>query len=496
MKAVLRHHARTDKLLVMLALSLAAVLGTLSALSPVAGLAAVGIAGVFFLLTLGGRLPVLFLLVLAFLLTGYAFLSKGFAYLGVPPFYVGEAVLALAVLTIIATLPRLRLSTLHWLLFAFMAWGAVRTIPSISREGIVALRDGVVWGYGVFAVAVSAAATADRFPHIVAWYRRLIPLFLLWVPVAAVLFLGFRSSLPTVPGTTVPIVWFNSGDVSVHLAGAGAFLLLGLFAVRAAGPLLEGFLWLAWFVAVGIVGAITRGGLLAVLLGMGTAFLLHPSRRWLPALVAAALFVSLLGLLNPELHLERGRTLSLRQITENIVSVIAGSETGDLEANKDWRLRWWKKIISYTFGGPYFWTGKGFGVNLADVDGFQLFPDHRLRAPHNTHLTVLARSGVPGFLLWLILQGAFASSLLRAFLRARRKGLYFWSQVTGWLLVYWIAAMVNTSFDPYLEGPQGGIWFWSLFGLGLAALTAQRDAEKAGGQRSVAQPAPAALVTG
>jgi hypothetical protein len=39
-----------------------------------------------------------------------------------------------------------------------------------------------------------------------------------------------------------------------------------------------------------------------------------------------------------------------------------------------------------------------------------------------------------------------------------------------WLLAYWTAAMVNSTFDVYLEGPQGAIWFWSVFGFGLAAL--------------------------
>jgi hypothetical protein len=34
--------------------------------------------------------------------------------------------------------------------------------------------------------------------------------------------------------------------------------------------------------------------------------------------------------------------------------------------------------------------------------------------------------------------------------------------------------VINTSFDPYLEGPQGSIWFWTVFGLGLAALQLQR----------------------
>ena len=28
--------------------------------------------------------------------------------------------------------------------------------------------------------------------------------------------------------------------------------------------------------------------------------------------------------------------------------------------------------------------------------------------------------------------------------------------------------MINGSFDVYLEGPQGGIWFWSIIGFGIA----------------------------
>jgi len=32
--------------------------------------------------------------------------------------------------------------------------------------------------------------------------------------------------------------------------------------------------------------------------------------------------------------------------------------------------------------------------------------------------------------------------------------------------------MANASFDPYLQGPQGGIWFWSAVGLGMAAMRA------------------------
>jgi hypothetical protein len=94
-------------------------------------------------------------------------------------------------------------------------------------------------------------------------------------------------------------------------------------------------------------------------------------------------------------------------------------------------------------------------------------------------MSVLARMGVPGFLLWILLQAAFALLLLRALLAHRRAGDIQLAAVGAWVLAFWAAIMVNTSFDPYLEGPQGGIWFWALFGLGLVVmrLAPRRQAE-------------------
>jgi len=40
-----------------------------------------------------------------------------------------------------------------------------------------------------------------------------------------------------------------------------------------------------------------------------------------------------------------------------------------------------------------------------------------------------------------------------------------------------------------LEGPQGGIWFWSLFGFGIAALHVQRRTRRLA--RTVAAPVSA-----
>jgi hypothetical protein len=165
-----------------------------------------------------------------------------------------------------------------------------------------------------------------------------------------------------------------------------------------------------------------------------------------------------------------GRPATIGQLIENILSVFGSSSNQNLEGTKEFRLAWWGKIVNYTVFGDYFWAGKGFGVNLADSDGFQTTSDHSLRAPHNSNFTVLARLGVPGFALWVLILSTFGIGLLRAVWSHRRAGDLNLAAVAGWLLAYWVAMMVDTSFDPYIEGPQGGIWFWTVIGLGLVVI--------------------------
>ena len=128
--------------------------------------------------------------------------------------------------------------------------------------------------------------------------------------------------------------------------------------------------------------------------------------------------------------------------------------------------------MNYTVNGPHFWDGKGFGVNLAESDGF-VVDEGGLRSPHNGHLTVLARAGVPGAVLWLLIHGAWFGGIVLAWARAKRNHQRRWVAVFAWLAGFWVACMVNASFDVFLEGPMGGIWLWSVMGIGLAAMRLQ-----------------------
>jgi O-antigen ligase len=154
--------------------------------------------------------------------------------------------------------------------------------------------------------------------------------------------------------------------------------------------------------------------------------------------------------------------------------MFGGADKVGLQGTKEWRLQWWDKIYDYTVHGPYFWTGKGFGINLADDDGFQVQQDKSLRSPHSIHMTYLARMGVPGVVLWGFMHLVWFYCIGNAYYRARRRGERSWAGLFQFLFAYYMAFVINGSFDVFIEGPMGGVWFWSIYGAGVGSLWVYR----------------------
>jgi hypothetical protein len=418
------------------------------------------------------RLARCFLLLLAVLLTGYALLGRGFAYLGVPPVYVGEVGLLLALLVLFAhILVPIWQSRLVWLLLAFMGWGAANTFPYIPAHGMDALRDGAQWGYALFAIAVATALLkTGRLDAIVPAYARFARLFLLFVVPSFLLYSLAGDILPRLPwgpGGGVAVINPKGGDIAVHLAGIMVLMALGLARQR-----LNGWLWFGlWMTAAGLVAIVGRASFVTLALPFLALMLLRPTSGWHRTMVVVFAGIAALAVFDIEFDIGRsGRPISVDTLLLGVASIFGGTDIETFSGTKLWRLLWWETIVDYTVFGEHFWTGKGFGINLADADGFQVFWDRSLRSPHNGHLTLLARAGVPGLVLWILLQGSFAWSLFRAHWRDRLAGRREWADLSLWVLLYWLAFMVNATFDVFLEGPHGGIWFWSVFGIGLAHL--------------------------
>src|SRR5262249_6043027 len=143
------------------------------------------------------------------------------------------------------------------------------------------------------------------------------------------------------------------------------------------------------------------------------------------------------------------------------------------ESTKTWRLKWWNIIYADTLFGPNFWTGRGFGLNLADADGFQDVEGRdrpKLRSPHSVHMTILARAGVPGLALVLAFLLSWFAAMLQALLTAQRRGQVEWSRLFLFVMFYGLAIIIDGTFDVAIEGPLLGIWFWCVIGFGIGTV--------------------------
>jgi hypothetical protein len=429
---------------------------------------------------------------LLFLLAGYLTLGKGFAYVGIYPIYVAEIGLALGGIStvVVLLLNGLKMSYFRSLVVAllltFGAWQALCTIPYLNVYGIDALRDGALWGYAAFAIFVVLLVPYKAVDNLFILYGRVLPYTLICLLIAFV----YTKIAPLnifFPGAPVPLLEQKPGDAAVYLAGAAAFMLLRLD-LRHGKGWSNATLWLMWalwganWVAWGVT---SRASMLIGMLAVGVVLLLRPRTRFYRPVVLVTLLFSLLYVLNlsvPVPYEEAGNVeISARQMIANLGSTFGEESDDALEGTERWRVQVWESIIDYTFGGEYFWAGKGYGINLITDIGLEPNPpsEDDNRSPHNVFMTILARSGVPGLILWLLFLTSFGWMLVRKAL-ARGRSTDSWdARYALWLLVFWLACLLNASFDVYLEGPMGGVLFWSLIGISLVYLRKETDSSEA-----------------
>jgi len=416
-----------------------------------------------------------YLRILAILLIGYALVGKGFAYLGVAPLYVGEMTMVYGLFALAFTPNWSRVFRTAWLwpLFALMLWGAARTIPYLATDGVDALHDAALWIWGLFAIVIASLIAAE--PSRILWLEQKFRFFAKWMLIIApfsFLITNFSENyLPHAFWADVPYVLVKGGDLIVHLTGVFAFAVL------------LGGLSTALLVPATIVNLILyftgRASMVTFCTGTAIVTALRP-RSSVPWGVFPALFLGVFVLWIFDIHIQISphqpdRDVSADQIVDNVKSIFGDSKEETLSGSKAWRLAWWDSIIKYTIHGKYFWDGKGFGVNLADDDGFQVEADHSLRNPHNGHLTILARGGAPMLSLWALCQLTLGYGLISGAISARRRGDLHWFGWHMFLFVYCLAFLVNASFDVFLESPVGGIWYWTVYGVGIGSVWVYRN---------------------
>lgn len=426
----------------------------------------------------------LWLKALLFVLFGYALLDKGFAYL-----FLGEIVLFFGAVVFLKSRRVMLVFSdpvlLLWGLFAF--WGLCRTVPFLSMYRFDAIRDSVIWAYGMVALMIVAFVNrSSQISRALSTYRKFLRWYLPVIPILLILSLTLGRHLPRIPwASSTGILTIKAGDVAVSASTAAIFLLTFPNPIRGEGrhviSINRSIGFFGLFLTTAIILPTSRGGFLSLVLPV-LLFAVQRAREVIWKIAAMGIFGAALALalfmLLPENAQIGNKSISADKVLATVASIGGGEAAGTAHSGTaQWRLIWWTTIVRETFFGPYFWTGRGFGVNLAVADGpfgnAMSEEEVALRSPHNGSMSILARMGVPGLLIWIALNIAFVVRMLKAQRLAARSGSRFWSGLNLWILASWLAAITNLSFDVYLEGPQGGIWFWAIIGFGVAALRIQ-----------------------
>jgi O-Antigen ligase len=408
---------------------------------------------------------VLWLRIVGFLLLGYLCLKRGFAYLGVPPLFVGEIMLAAFLLL----KPRVALGT--W------AMSLLRPSP-LNALGLALL---LFMSYGIWQVGrgvLSGSPLLYTLKFFVFNYYALYTLLGLWVGLQAPEFLpkliriiawvngiygllfivALRHVVIYMPGTDTPVFSSPAGQVVV---------ILGLLCF-------ERDLRAVWFVlALNIIVTLVwqvRAEWLGLALGiLAWGILTGRLGRVVSIGMAGLAVLGMIELADIRLAGRNGDSVSL---SENLARVIAPI---DLELAKElspnaawhagtaeWRELWWEQIWLSVHSTPVLEAfGHGYGFDL-----FGLAPeevragqeDWDVRTPHSVFFYALGYTGWAGVALFGLLQFAILRLLWRSYRLA--------GDPAG--VVFWVMGMAMAFFQESFESPFRAIPFYLLAGLTIA----------------------------
>jgi hypothetical protein len=384
----------------------------------------------------------------------YAYFNKGIAYS-----YLAEILLVIGVVILLKDIRKIEIV---WdksmkLLVLFLAVTLVFIARGLGKYPFMEIiRDSFMLNYAVFALILLL------FKDNMSYFKERLFQVYKWYPLAACCSFLLLSYIPFFQEFklfgNVILLLYKFGDMGVHLLIATLFMLNGYIKMSKRFAVINTVLTIYIFL---VIAAYSRSGMLAYLLGVGVFFVytktielksfMREYLRYLPLLLILAL--GLYGATKLEENFQ-GRKIGLGQLKENVVSIVSSNAEGSLNDNKVWRLAWWGKIIQDSFTGTNFFVGRGLGMSMAAVDDIEQDEDG-LRSPHNFHLNIMARYGVPFFLLWMYWMYLIV-------IRLKRKDI---SQYSFTLLTILFVFIVNASFDVYLEGPMGAFPFWTFIGL-------------------------------
>jgi hypothetical protein len=229
-----------------------------------------------------------------------------------------------------------------------------------------------------------------------------------------------------------------------------------------------------------VAGIQNRGSLLAAIAGLALIYwFARSAQRHFVGIISTVVIIVGLIFSVADIRVSffsNNREISAGQLVDNLVSVVnpdAVATSGDLVGNSSWRLDLWSEVFrDVNLNAPV--LGRGYGVSLGELYGFEGADETELRNAHNSHITIFARSGYLGVGLWFAMWAIWYIMMLRSRRALAARGLRVEAAVAVVAMACALAILVNAVFDPSIEGPPVSVWTWSIFGLGLGLMTLSR----------------------
>jgi O-antigen ligase len=424
-------------------------------------------------------------------LTGYIILNYGFEnltiHLGLPiiiSYVLMFASLFLAAFSHPQWLMRAQKEPAVLCLLALLLLSFFHLVWNVPTYGFYAIRDASMFFDGIFLILGLLWAMKGN---------GVIPL-MKWLSVLLLLNLAYSCTSPWQEKIAawspksgvfleIPLLGTYRGNANFLLLGALFYLFVARYAVK----------WPRWIMVLlaaaqlfGLAIHQIRGlyvGLVVVLIIFVLLGESRKSAKLLAILSPAIAAVLLLTTLGVEIQGRIGPVKS--DFFKEHFRSISGAE-GTPGSALQGRVDMYEEAFQHIRAHPV--AGEGFGMVLTDFTDDDKPGTVVVRQPHNSTVSVLARLGAIGLLVWLV----FHLYVVKRFFYALRQRRYWDKQLADlivWLFMLYVIYMIESSLEAGFEFPSGSIPFYFFVGLALGLI---RYVPK-GKQKPTAEDSPAVV---
>jgi len=405
----------------------------------------------------------------------YFLFNWGFQQVRIPPQGVSglptaEVVLLLFLLTIHLPNTLARLGQRVYLLpFAiWWAYGLGRAVVDATGAGFWALRDAAHVIESLFLlVGFTFAAQPAMLEKFFKWLPRLLffgACYGLFYPISGI-FEAISPQITAANGYPTPIIGTMANSPFVIIMAA--FYLL-LFHGRTLPAVVVAMALIGYTLAV--FQARTLYLVMIALFGF-LVFFRRSSFGNVALLVGLAVFgLAVISLVGLQVEGRLGASLSAGFLVDHFLAIfgICNSDQPGVcsaAAGVDQRLGWWQHIFNQMLADPFkLLLGLGYGVVLTDHAGLS---GAVTREPHNSYITILARTGLIGITCWLAMMISLVRSWYLTFRRCHELDWRLGENRLMVLMVFFICMWVLAIGEDGFEKPYNIVPFYFFWGIVL-----------------------------